>query len=167
MLRRGKLVLFLSLMAVLVAVNVLEYRRDHRPAVRETAARAAAAPARASVAQDPTLRLDLLERVSKIQYTGTQRNIFQYRAAALAEAGKSMAPPPPPPPPPIPLHFFGFATVPGEAKKIFLANGEDTFVVAEGDVVQKRYRVVRIGVNTVDIEDLEAKRTQTLPLEQQ
>lgn len=165
--RRGKFIVFVSLIAVFVAVNLLEYRRDHLPTVQQTAARAASSPVRLSSAQDPTLRLDLLEKVSKVQYTGTQRNIFQYRALTPAATQGEFTPPPPPPPPPIPLRFFGFATVPGEPKKVFLAEGEDTYVAAEGDILLKRYRVARIGVSTVEIEDMEAKRTQTLPLEQQ
>lgn len=164
--QRGKFVLFLTLMLVLVAVNILEFRRGNRGGVQETQARAAAAPVAFANAQDPSLRLDLLERVSKVQYTGTQRNIFQYRAATPTTPGTKVEVTPPPPPPPIPLRFFGFATAPGAAKKIFLANSEETFVVAEGDIVLKRYRVLRVGVNAVEIEDLEAKRTQTLPLEQ-
>ena len=37
-------------------------------------------------------------------------------------------------------------------------------VAAEGDTVKKRYRVVRIGVNSVLMEDTESKRQQSLPL---
>lgn len=166
--QQTKFLLFVTLVGALLAVNVFEYRRGRQPAVRETAARAASNPVRLTNAQDPTLRLDLLERVSKVQYTGTQRNIFQYRAPLPSEQTKGdNTPPPPPPPPPIPLRFFGFATRPGEPKKIFLSNGEETFVVAEGDLVMKRYRVTRIGVNAVEIEDLEIKRTASLPLETQ
>jgi len=39
-----------------------------------------------------------------------------------------------PPPPPINLKFFGFANKPGEAKKIFLSQGEDVFIAGEGDM---------------------------------
>jgi hypothetical protein len=38
-------------------------------------------------------------------------------------------------------------------------------MAAEGDLVQKRYKIVRIGVNSAVVEDTEHKHQQTLPLE--
>ena len=38
-------------------------------------------------------------------------------------------------------------------------------VRAEGDLLKKRYRVVKIGVSSVVMEDLQYKSEQTLPLE--
>lgn len=165
--QRKNIAILAGLLVLLVAINFIEFRRDRRPAAKETAARAEAATKPLAMTQDPTLRLDLLEKVGKVQYGGTQRNIFQFHTPPPSAESEKMGPPPPPPPPPIPLKFFGFATAPGTAKKIFLANGEEVFVVSEGDVVMKQYRVLRIGVNTVEVEDLNAKRTATLPLEAQ
>ena len=164
--KRRNIAILAGLLVLLVAINFVEFRRDSRPAAKETTARAEAAPKRLAITQDPTLRLDLLEKVGKLQYGGTERNIFQFRAPPSANS-EEMGPPTPPPPPPIPLKFFGFATTPETAKKIFLANGDEVFVVSEGDVVMKQYRVVRIGVNMVEVEDMTAKRTATLPLEAQ
>ncbi len=73
---------------------------------------------------------------------------------------------PPPPPPPIPLKFYGFASKPGEPKKIFLSSGEDVFIAAEGEIVNRRYRVLHIGVNSVEIEDVLQNNRQTIPLTQ-
>ena len=67
--------------------------------------------------------------------------------------------------PPIPLRFYGYTTQARQgAKRAFFLDGEDILVASEGDVVKKRYRVVRIGVNSVLVEDLEFKQQQTLPL---
>jgi hypothetical protein len=57
-------------------------------------------------------------------------------------------PPPIPPPPPINLKFFGFANRPGETKKVFLSQGEDIFIAGEGDIVDRRYRVLHISANS-------------------
>jgi hypothetical protein len=72
--------------------------------------------------------------------------------------------PPPPPPPPINLKFYGFAGPKNGSKRIFLLKGEDIFVAREGDIVDRRYRIVRIGPNSVDVEDVLTNNKQTLPL---
>src|SRR6185437_16230690 len=68
-----------------------------------------------------------------------------------------------PPPPPIPLKFYGFSTKTG-AKRAFFLDGDDIDVAAEDDVIKNRYKVIRIGVNSVVVEDLNFKHQQTLPL---
>ena len=70
------------------------------------------------------------------------------------------------PPPPIELKFFGFASKPGEPKKIFLSQGEDIFIASEGDIVNRRYRVLHISPASVDIEDVLNNNRQSIPLTQ-
>ncbi len=72
-----------------------------------------------------------------------------------------------PPPPPIPLKFYGFASSPGERKKIFLKQGEDVFVAGEGEIVNRRYKVIRISPTSVEIQDLvNSGPPQNIPLTQ-
>jgi hypothetical protein len=73
-------------------------------------------------------------------------------------------PPPPPPPPPITLQFFGFASKPGEPKKVFLAQGDDVFIAQEGDIVNRRYKILHITPTSVEVEDVLYNNRQTLPL---
>jgi len=126
---------------------------------------------------DPTLDLTLLAATEQTKYSGNGRNIFVAGAdipQPIAPGGldqrkvapESQLPPPPPPPPPITLKFFGFASKPGEPKKIFLSQGEDVFIAAEGDIVNRRYKVVRISPNAVDIEDVLYSNRQSIPLTQ-
>ena len=75
-------------------------------------------------------------------------------------------PPPPPPPPPINLKFFGFASKPGEPKKIFLSQGDDIFIAGEGEIVDRRYKVLRITPTAVEIEDVLNSNRQMIPLTQ-
>jgi hypothetical protein len=70
----------------------------------------------------------------------------------------------PPPPPPINLKFYGFANSKDGSKRIFLSQGEDIFVAKEGQVVDRRYRIVKINPNSVDVEDVLTNNRQTLPL---
>ena len=128
---------------------------------------------------DPTLDLKLLSQSEEIKYAGNGRNIFVAGSVAQIEkprgngtSGKEeaqgiQAPPLPPPPPPITLKFFGFANRPGETKKVFLSSqAEDVFIAAEGDIVDRRYRIVHISPTSVDVEDVLNNNRQSLPLTQ-
>jgi hypothetical protein len=77
------------------------------------------------------------------------------------------AKPPKPPPPPIPLKFYGFVTGSGPRRAFFL-NGDEIFVASEGDLVQKRYKIVRINVTSAVVADTQHEdNQQTLRLEAQ
>jgi hypothetical protein len=128
---------------------------------------------------DPTLKLDLLATAEQTQYEGTGRNIFVSQAEpvaipkpiAPAEIDPSKVveyvPPVIPPPPPIPLKFFGFASKPGEPKKIFLSQGEDVWVAGEGEIVNRRYKVIRISPTSVEMQDVvNSGPPQNIPLTQ-
>lgn len=123
---------------------------------------------------DPELRYDWLRASEDTKYEGNGRNIFRAQEAVIP---KPVAPPvkTPPPvaqapvtpqPPPITLKFFGFANRPGEAKKVFLEQGEDIFVASEGDIVNRRYKVLHIAPTMVEIEDVLNNNRQSIPLTQ-
>jgi hypothetical protein len=137
---------------------------------------------------DPTLRLDLLAKLKNVEAEAGTRSLFEILAAPppsavsvkepepIAIARRFVGPvyqePPKPPPdpkaPPIPLKFYGFVnrTKAGD-KRAFFMEGEEIIIASEGDVVKKRYKIVRIGVNSAVVEDTEFKSNnqQTLPLE--
>jgi len=122
---------------------------------------------------DPTLDLDLLRQSEQIKYSGNARNIFVAGSEPVVVAkanGRTdkpvYTPPVVQPPPPINLKFFGFANKPGEPKKIFLSQGEDIFVAVEGDIVNRRYRVLHISPSAVEIEDVLNNNRQSIPLTQ-
>ncbi len=75
---------------------------------------------------------------------------------------------PEPKAPPIPLKFYGFVNKSKVGdKRAFFLDGEDIVIAAEGDIIKKRYKIVRIGVNSAVVEDTQFKSNnqQTLPLE--
>ena len=123
---------------------------------------------------DPTLDLKLLSQSEEIKYAGNGRNIFvvgsvpieKPKANGTDKQAGLRQPPPIPPPPAITLKFFGFANRPGETKKVFLSQGEDVFIAAEGDIVDRRYRVLHISPTAVDVEDVINNNRQSLPLTQ-
>jgi hypothetical protein len=135
-----------------------------------TARRPGAAPR----SLDPQLRYDWLKASEDTKYEGVGRNIFKAQAeipkpegsGATDKKAEDEGPPPPPPPPPINLKFFGFASKPGEPKKVFLSQGEDVFIAREGEIVDRRYKVVQISPMSVEIEDEMNNHRQSIPLTQ-
>ncbi len=122
---------------------------------------------------DPTLRFDLLKSSEDVTYKGSGRDIFRSQAPP-PEIPKVVTPPvqaqqqqSPPPPPPINLKLYGYSQRKnGEAKKVFLSSGEDIFVAKEGDIVNRRYKILKINNNSVDVEDVLTNNRQTLFLQQ-
>jgi hypothetical protein len=133
---------------------------------------------RAPQSLDPTLRLDELAATEQIKYEGSGRNIFVSQAEVVIPTPlapgavgpndpKPYQPPAVAAAPPIPLKFFGFANQPGEPKKVFLIKGEDTFIAGEGEIVDRRYKVVRISPTSVEIQDVVGSGPpQSIPLTQ-
>jgi hypothetical protein len=126
---------------------------------------------------DPSLRYDWLKISEDTKYSGTGRNIFRAQAdipVPLASghtdrpkiAEVATGPALPPPPPPINIIFFGFASKPGEVKKVFLKQAEDVFIAREGEIVDRRYKVMRISPIAVEIEDVLNNNRQSIPLTQ-
>jgi hypothetical protein len=126
---------------------------------------------------DPTLREDLLERSRQIAYSGSSRNIFQYYTPPPPPA-PPVPPPPsqpveaapprpaaPPPPPSIALKFYGIAAPPGSGdKKAFLTDGDEIIIAQEGETIARFYKIIRIGINSIELEDSRSRRRQSLPL---
>jgi hypothetical protein len=149
---------------------------DVSPAPRSSA-RTRVAGKKETIARsmDPSLRLDLLKESEDTKYEGTGRNIFRtfvepppriVKNPVLDHQSVAQGPPPPAPPPPINPTFYGFATPTGGTKRIFLAKGEDVFIAKEGDIVDRRYKVVRISQNSVEILDVLSNNRQSIPLTQ-
>ncbi len=124
---------------------------------------------------DPTLRLDLLNASEDVKYEGRGRNIFAPGGPEIPQPTtpvmKKPTPGPvvpqgPPPPPPINLKFFGVATRPGEAPRVLLSEGDSVFVAREGEIVNRRYRIVKINPGSVEVEDVLNNNRQSIPLSQ-
>jgi hypothetical protein len=74
-------------------------------------------------------------------------------------------PPPPPPVPPIALKFIGIVTSAGRAGKIaVLTDGRNVMSGKEGATIDGRYRIVRIGEESIQVEHLDGRGRQTIRL---
>jgi hypothetical protein len=118
---------------------------------------------------DPSLRFDLLRASEDVTYKGTGRDIFTGQAPlppipVPVPPDPHPGPAPPPPPPPIDLKFYGYAGPKGGSRRIFLLRGEDIFMAKEGDIVDRRYKIMHIGPSSVEIQDVLTNNTETKPL---
>jgi hypothetical protein len=151
-----------------------------QPATAKPVSRTAAGEARnlgtTSAQLDPTLKMGPMLVTEKLVYSGSGRNIFSTDSVPvdipkpIASARPKQVvpvytpPPGPPPPPPIDLKFFGTATSANGKRQAFLLHGQDVFLASDGDIVQRRYRVVGVAANSILVEDMPNNNRQTLPL---
>jgi hypothetical protein len=136
---------------------------------------------------DPTLKIELLAKLQKVPLEGGARSVFDYGQAPPPPPPPPVPPIKPeviaaqtkarqeeeerkktikPPPPPIPLKFYGYANKSsGPARQaFFLMDVDDIEIKAENDVIKGRYKIIRIGINSAVVEDLQSHDQQTLPL---
>jgi hypothetical protein len=72
------------------------------------------------------------------------------------------------PPPPLPFKLYGYSTNPRTgSRRAFFLQGDDIVVANEGELIQHRYKVLKIGIDSCVVEDTEFKHQQTLKLEEQ
>lgn len=70
-----------------------------------------------------------------------------------------------PPPPPIPLKFIGLVQKQGEHVRIaVLSDGRGVYHGREGDVIEGRYRILRISDNSVELAYLDGRGRQVILL---
>jgi hypothetical protein len=142
---------------------------------------------------DPTLHLDRLAKLQDVKMEAGTRSLFEILIAppidpkTIKEPGpikpvyvasnrpqKPLPPAPPAPPPPDPqapkiaLKFYGWVNrEKAGPRRAFFLDGDEIVIAAEGEMIKKRYKVVRIGVNSALVEDTQFKANaqQQLPLE--
>jgi hypothetical protein len=170
---KKKTIVAVVLMIVAIAVVVYQFTGNESAEPQTVTPSAAAKPAKKSPllmahSLDPTLRFDLLKSSEDVTYKGTGRDIFRSTAPPPDIPKPNPAPMPmpqtPPPPPPIPLKFYGYEGGKAGANRIFLIKGEDIFLAKEGDIVDRRYKIVHVGPASVEVQDVLTNNTQTIPL---
>lgn len=129
--------------------------------------------------QEPRLHTELLQQIRKLEYSGTHKNIFvaappppekgpgPVTATKAPEPFVGPMPPPPPPPLQVPAEFFGYATSRNSGKRVgFFTSGDDVLVVPEGDTFLGRFRLIHIGNDSADVEEIATGRHATVQLVQ-
>jgi hypothetical protein len=134
---------------------------------------------------DPTLRLDMLERLQTVAAAPPGRSLFELgpapvapSMAAVAQLNTQIQPKPLPavdasetaaaagPQVNIPLKFYGYArpAVQGERNRGLFMNGDNVVVASEGELIDHRYLVVELTPANAKMEDTQIKLPQTLPV---
>jgi hypothetical protein len=131
-----------------------------------------------ALATPPDVRLEVLKQPPP-EVHGGDRNPFRFKpkpppppppAPARGEGSGSGPPPPPPPPPgpplppPITLKYFGVVDTPGGRRVAALTDGKAVFHGEEGQIVDGRYRIVKIGVESIIVEYADGRGRTTIPL---
>ena len=127
--------------------------------------------------EEPELRLDLLEKLQKLDYpAGSHRNIFSAVALPVEPTPEQKARmhqypivnrPPPPPPVQVSAQFFGYASMPSSPRRVaFFLNGDEVLVVQEGSVFMGRFRLDKIGNDSADVEEVSSGRHASVPMVQ-
>ena len=172
-----QVLLLVALGAVLVVVVVA--RRTDSPAATT------AAPSNPTRANPPAstpvadVKLELLKS-AHAELEPSTRNPFQFKVKAAPPppppppfAGRgagpvAIAPPPipqgPPPPPPITLKYIGVLETAQGRVAVFRDMGGDIVNGKEGDIIDGRYRVVKIGVESADLAYVDGRGRQTIRL---
>ena len=129
------------------------------------------------------VRLELLQR-SRPDLEEAQRNLFRFQARpAPPEPPRPRVQPPtpppfvppvppvtvpsgPPPPPLIPVRFIGLVDAPTQGGRIaILSDGRgNVFYGKEGDIIEGRYRVLKIGPDAAELSYLDGRGHQTIRL---
>lgn len=162
--------------AALVALLVIARPVINPPAVpaqqtsNPTAARTGSLP----VVPVVDLNLSRLNTAGR-ELPQSERDPFRFRPKAPPPVQRVQAPPPvftppvptgPPPVPAIPLRYFGLIgyTVSGQKIAAFRDERGNTFNGKEGDILEGRYRLLRIGTDSVDLAYVDGRGRQTIRL---
>jgi hypothetical protein len=157
-------------LAGLIAVAVFVWFFERRgPSAAVNGASAAAFSYRPLGVENPALQRERLDRSRKTEYKSAGRDLFSAivipppdptpKDVPREPIGPVVPLPPPPPALPVNVKFFGYGTVPnGTAKLAFLSDGDQVYIVAEGETLLGKYRVVKIGNANLDFEEIATGR---------
>ena len=130
--------------------------------------------------ENPQIRWAELLRAQKTDYKSNGRNPFSVIAPPTpAEVAReknkhpqvNTLPLPPPPPTeaklPPNLKYFGYGAVPvGSARRAFITDGDEIFIVTEGDTLLGRFRILRVGNSNLEFQEISSGLHGTTPLEE-
>ena len=175
--------LLLAVVAVFLAVAVYEAWPTPSAAPASASSRRGVMPGATRgvvpVAAAPDVHLEALAG-DRPRPDLVERNLFRFKPKP------SPAPPPAPPPrvvtpvapsdqapagtmtppPPIPLKFIGIVDVPGQSKKIAALTDSkgSVFHGMEGETVEGRYKILKIGVESIEMSYIDGRGRQTIRL---
>ena len=118
----------------------------------------------------PDVHLRTLDDARAEPETPLQRNLFRFRTRAPAPRVERRvepiaAAPVPPALAPIAMRFIGLVETQEHAQKIAIfSDGRGIYQGREGDIIEGRYRILRIGVESAELAYLDGRGRQTIRL---
>lgn len=170
--------------ALAVVLLVVTYRNWPRTSSAASPASNESRPAggatqRATVQaiETPDVRLEALE-AERAEPGSIQRDLFRFKpkpppppprvdtpvTPVEGVAAVPMGPPPPPPVPPITLKFIGIIDRAGQKIAVLSDSTGHVDYGVEGAIIGGRYRVLKIGVESIEMAHLDGRGRQTLRL---
>jgi len=127
--------------------------------------------------ENPALQRWKLDASRRTEYKSSGRDLFSETLPPpprpkvperVPDPVPQVAVEPPPPSLPANMKFFGYGTVPnGTSKRAFLSDGEQVFIVGEGDTLLGRYRILRIGNASLEFEEVGSGKRNSTPIDEQ
>jgi hypothetical protein len=137
---------------------------------------AARAPVASKEATAPDVHLKSLD-AERTRPGAAERNLFRFRAKPAPPAPRPVTPvpsfqppssgglPPPPPLPPIALRFIGLLETGNKQRIAILSDGRGVPLYGkEGDTVLGQYRILHIGVESIEMAYLDGRGRQVIRL---
>jgi hypothetical protein len=173
---KGKKNVEIAVLAALILAALSIWHYASRPAGEADRASTVAANYKPMRVENPQIHWDHLEEAQDTEYRPSPRDIFSrdlplpppkpVHVPGPGDADYVAPVVPPPPPPQLPLKYFGEGkTQSGSGRRAFLKNGDDVYIVAEGDIVLGRYRIIKINHSSLDFEEIGSGRHGTARLE--
>jgi len=126
----------------------------------------------------PDVHLEALQQ-ERSKPGDVDRNLFRFKSKpAPTPAGPGTTrpteppappaptgPPPPPPVPPIPFKFIGILEVPGQSQRVaILSDQRGVYHGREGDIIEGRYRILKIGTESIEMAEVDGRGRQMIRL---
>jgi hypothetical protein len=149
----------------------MSQRTAAAPGVIETTPSGPARPGAASPEQIPAVDLAILDRAQP-EPSDSGRDPFRFESAPAAPRASQPAPQPvvpvapqaPPGPPPIQLRFIGIAKQGQGRLYAVLRDERGVYYGAAGDVVEGRYRILRVSADAVEVSYADGSGRMSIPL---
>ena len=139
------------------------------PSTARPSAGAGPKPAGLAAAVEP-VALDAL-KLSRPEPVGAARNPFRFRPKPPSSpepprpsSEQPGTPAAPPPPVRIALKFIGVVDAPNAGPLAILSDPRGVYQGHEGDIIDGRYRILKIGVESIDLAYLDGRGRQTIRL---
>ena len=150
---------------------------SNQPGVPSATTSTKQSPGTSAAPAPPAVHLDALNG-ERPKPEATERNLFRFKQKPPPapppvpvrpqpiEPAAPAGPPPPPPVAPITLKFIGIVEATAHGEKIaILSDGRNApFYGKEGAIIEGRYRILKIGVESVELAYTDGRGRQTIRL---